>query len=105
MNSVVEQILEASQGLEREIEQQTYWQTLTALDTPQSTILAIMRELMLEIWSKQMELNESVFTAGGKIGDVGRRTGTRPLDVVRRECKSADTCVVGQLRWLSWPSG
>lgn len=52
----------------KEVENQEYWKVLVDEETENPVVLAIMREIMLEIWSYQMAVNEAVFTAVGRIG-------------------------------------
>jgi hypothetical protein len=54
--------------IEKEVEEQLYWRTLTSESTNPEVVLRIMGEVMLEIGSYQTYVNEAVFTAVGRLG-------------------------------------
>lgn len=59
-----------------EVQEQEYWQYFSSTETPAEQVLKIMRELLLEIWSYQQCVNESVFAA---VGRKGRLFEEQPL--------------------------
>ena len=67
-SSVIAILDRALREVELEVEAQPYWKELTSPDTPKDTVLAIMREVMLEIWSYQKVVDQAVFTAVGRLG-------------------------------------
>ena len=72
--------------MECEVEGQRYWQHLTDPNTPATTVLGIMREVMLEIWTYQKAVNESVFTAVGRLGtDINEQALIRSMIAVQIE--------------------
>lgn len=66
--SVVSTMLAALGDVEREVERRQYWRTLSDPETKPEIVLALMREVMLEIWSYQKEIDKAVFTAVGRHG-------------------------------------
>ena len=68
--STVQKMQAWLQDVEAEVQASDYWQALTAEDTPSEKVLAMMCEVMLEIWSYQKDVNEAVFTAVGRHGTV-----------------------------------
>lgn len=66
--TIIERLDNTLLEIEKEVEQQTYWKTLTSETTPPSNVLKIMGEVMLEIGSYQIYINEAVFAAVGRLG-------------------------------------
>lgn len=66
--SVVDRMLRDLREVEQEVKSRPYWITLTDPGTPPALVLSIMREVMLEIWSYQKDINEAVFAAVGRLG-------------------------------------
>jgi|APTNR8051073442_1049403.scaffolds.fasta_scaffold13430_4 pyrroloquinoline quinone (PQQ) biosynthesis protein C len=84
--SIIAILDQALAEVEREVENQHYWRHLTDPTTPASTVLAIMREVMLEIWTYQKAVNESVFTAVGRLGnDISEQALIRSMIAVQIE--------------------
>lgn len=52
----------------QEVAQSSYWETFTAPETSNETRLEIMKWIMREIWTYQIEVNRAVFTAVGRLG-------------------------------------
>ncbi len=72
--------------IEAEVESQAYWKQLTSPDTPPAFVLAIMREVMLEVWSYQKMVDEAVFTAVGRAGkDISEQALVRSMIAVQIE--------------------
>lgn len=83
---VISALDQALREIEREVEQQPYWRRLSDPSTPPAEVLAIMREVLLEVWSYQKTVDEAVFTAVGRLGtDIGEQALIRSMIAVQIE--------------------
>ena len=55
--------------IEKCVEDSVYWRYLTDESTKSKDVFAMMKEVMLEIWSYQKRVDESVFAAVGRLGN------------------------------------
>ncbi len=56
--------------VEVEVENSEYWKDLISPATPRDKVLAVMREIFLEVWSYQKTVDEAVFTSVGRLGST-----------------------------------
>lgn len=73
--STVDQMQRELDAVLKDVTTSEYWQLFASPDTPSPTVLAIMREIMLEIWSYQKHVDEAVFTAAGRMGTTVEEQG------------------------------
>lgn len=85
-HQVISVLDQALREIEREVEQQAYWKVLSDPLTPPPEVLAIMREVLLEVWSYQKVVDEAVFTAVGRLGtDISEQSLIRSMIAVQIE--------------------